>query len=198
MIDGLAAALRPLSAPPSAPAPNHAAITAFLGTPERKRAAVLFGIRDLAEPRVLLTVRTRQLLAHAGQVALPGGGAEPGDDGSALATALRESEEEIGLDQRLVTPLGYLDCLETVSGYCVTPVVARVAAEARVRASPDEVAEVFEVPLAFFLDGRNRRCYTMSFHGIERPMVEFVHGGHRIWGATAAIIDNLLHRMGRP
>lgn len=194
-MDGFATALLPLSQPPSAPAWNHAEITGVLGTTKRRPAAVLLGVRDDDDPRLILTVRNGHLHAHAGQVAFPGGRSEP-DDGGALATALRESHEEVGLDPVLVTPLGYLDCLETVSGYCVTPVVATVAADARLRASPAEVAEVFEVPLAFFLDPANQHRYTMDYHGYQREMLEFVHGGHRIWGATAAILLNLLKRMG--
>lgn len=194
-MDGFAKALLPLTQPPSAPAWNHAEITDVLGTTKRRPAAVLLGVRDDADPRLILTVRNGHLHAHAGQVAFPGGRSEP-DDGGALATALRESHEEVGLDPALVTPLGYLDCLETISGYCVTPVVATVAADAALRASPSEVAEVFEVPLAFFLDPGNQHRYTMDYHGYRRDMLEFVHGGHRIWGATAAILLNLLKRMG--
>lgn len=196
MMDALAGALRPLSDPPSPPGWNHAAVVQLFGQVSQRPAAVLLGIRDDESSRLVFTVRRDHLQAHAGQVAFPGGGSEPGDGGSALATALRESQEEIGLDPELVAPLGYLDCLETNSGYCVTPVVARIAAHARLQPAPDEVAEVFEVPAAFFLDARNRRCYTMESRGLRRPMVEFVHDGHRIWGVTAAIIDNLLHRMG--
>ncbi len=196
MIDELVAALRPLSAPPTGPGWNHADMTELLGSSLRLPAAVLVGFREGVQPRLVLTVRTDHLQAHAGQVAFPGGRSDPGD-GDALATALRESEEEIGLDRALVTPLGYLDRFETISGYCITPVVARIAAEARLYPAPDEVAEVFEVPLAFLLEPANLRRYTMDFRGHSRPMVEFVHGGHRIWGATAAMLYNLLERMGR-
>lgn len=196
MIDELVTALRPLSAPPSGPGWNHADMTELLGDSRRLPAAVLVGFREGVQPRLVLTVRTNHLQAHAGQVAFPGGRTEPGDD-DALATALRESEEEIGLDRMLVTPLGYLDRFETISGYCITPVVARIAAEARLYPAPDEVAEVFEVPLAFLLEPANLRRYTMEFRGYRRSMVEFVHGGHRIWGATAAMLHNLLERMGR-
>lgn len=195
-MDSLGPALRPLSTPPSAPGWNHAEVADLLGGATRRSAAVLLGIREGAQSRLVFTVRNGQLQEHAGQVAFPGGGTEPVDGGSAVATALRESQEEIGLDPALVTPLGYLDCLETVSGYCVTPVVARIAAQARLFPAPEEVAEVFEVPLAFFLDARNLRRYTIEFRGTQRPIVEFVHGGHRIWGATAAIVVNLLQRMG--
>ncbi|TAN17639.1 MAG: NUDIX domain-containing protein [Rhodanobacter sp.] len=196
MIDELVAALRPLSAPPTGPGWNHADMTELLGSSLRLPAAVLVGFREGVQPRLVLTVRTDHLQAHAGQVAFPGGRSDP-CDGDALATALRESEEEIGLDRALVTPLGYLDRFETISGYCITPVVARIAAEARLYPAPDEVAEVFEVPLAFLLEPANLRRYTMDFRGHSRPMVEFVHGGHRIWGATAAMLYNLLERMGR-
>lgn len=196
MIDELVKALRPLSAPPTGPGWNHADMSRLLGSSQRLPAAVLVGFREGVQPRLVLTVRTDSLQAHAGQVAFPGGRSDPGD-GDALATALRESEEEIGLDRTLVTPLGYLDRFETISGFCVTPVVAKIAAEAQLYPAPDEVAEVFEVPLAFLLEPANLRRYTMEFRGHQRPMVEFIHGGHRIWGATAAMLYNLLQRMGR-
>lgn len=196
MIGELVSALRPLSAPPTGPGWNHADMSRLLGSSQRLPAAVLVGFREGVQPRLVLTVRTDNLQAHAGQVAFPGGRSDPGD-GDALATALRESEEEIGLDRALVTPLGYLDRFETISGFCVTPVVAKIAAEAQLYPAPDEVAEVFEVPLAFLLEPANLRRYTMEFRGHQRPMVEFIHGGHRIWGATAAMLYNLLQRMGR-
>ena len=197
MMEALIKALHPLSAPPMAPGWNHADMTELLGTTQRQPAAVLVGLREGVQPRLVLTVRTDHLQSHAGQVAFPGGRSDPADGGDALTTALRESEEEIGLDRTLVTPLGYLDCFETISGYCITPVVAWIAASAQLYPAPDEVAEVFEVPLAFFLEPANLRRYTMEFRGHHRPMVEFIHGGHRIWGATAAMLFNLLQRMGR-
>ena len=196
MMDELARALRPLSSPPTAPGWNHADMTELLGSSERLPAAVLVGFREGVQPRLVLTVRTDHLQTHAGQVAFPGGRSEPSDD-DAVVTALRESEEEIGLERTWVTPLGYLDCFETISGFCITPVVAKIAAEAQLYPAPDEVAEVFEVPLAFLLEPANLRRYTMEFRGHQRAMVEFVHGGHRIWGATAAMLYNLLQRMGR-
>ena len=196
VVDALRGALWPLSAPPTGPGWNHADMTELLGDSPRQPAAVLIGLREGAQPRLVLTVRTDHLQAHAGQVAFPGGRTDP-SDGNALTTALRESEEEIGLDRALVTPLGYLDCFETISGFRITPVVALIYAEAQLYPAPDEVAEVFEVPLAFFLEPANLRRYTMEFRGHRRPMVEFVHGGHRIWGATAAILLNMLQRMGR-
>ena len=192
----LTPALVPLAQPPQPPGWNHALMSELLGTAERRPAAVLVGVREGVDPRLVLTVRTAHLASHAGQVAFPGGGSDP-EDRDAVATALRESREEIGLDPGHVAPLGFLDVFETISGYCVTPVVARIAAEAMLAPAPDEVAEVFEVPLSFFLEPGNLRHYTMDFRGRPRPMVEFIHGGHRIWGATAAMLLNLLQRMGR-
>ncbi|GAB2569983.1 hypothetical protein GCM10027066_11220 [Dyella jejuensis] len=189
-------ALRPLSQPPAAPGWNHAQMTELVGRTERRPAAVLIGLRDGEQPRLIFTVRTDHLSSHAGQVAFPGGSSDP-DDADALTTALRESEEEIGLDRSLVTPLGYLDCFETISGFCITPVVASIAAGARFCAAPDEVAEVFEVPFAFFLESANLKRYVMEYRGHRREMVEFEYDGHRIWGATAAILQNLLQRMER-
>lgn len=192
----LGGSLLPLSSPPSGEGWNHSQMTELLGDTPRRPAAVLVGVREGVQPRMVLTVRTNDLPSHAGQVAFPGGGSDPAD-ADAVATALRESEEEIGLERRLVTPLGFLDRFETISGYNITPVVARIDVEARLYPAPAEVAEVFEVPLSFFLEPSNLRRYTMEFRGHRRDMVEFVHGGHRIWGATAAMVFNLLQRMGR-
>jgi len=189
-------ALLPLSEPPDVRGWNHDEMADLLGDTARQPAAVLVGLREGVQPQLVLTVRNDQLQSHAGQVAFPGGRSDP-EDGNVIITALRESEEEIGLDRRLVTPLGYLDRFETISGYSVTPVVASIAAEAQLYPAPGEVAEVFEVPLAFFLAPENLRRYTMDFRGKRREMVEFVHGDHRIWGATAAMLLNLLRRMGR-
>ncbi|TCI10589.1 CoA pyrophosphatase [Dyella soli] len=192
----LRAALLPLSSPPTGKGWNHLDMAELLGHAPRRPAAVLVGLREGVQPRLVLTVRTDHLQDHAGQVAFPGGRTDP-EDADAIATALRESEEEIGLARALVTPLGFLDRFETISGYCITPVVACIDPDARLYPAPGEVAEVFEVPLSFFLDPANLRRYTMEFRGHRRDMVEFVHGGHRIWGATAAMLFNLLQRMGR-
>jgi 8-oxo-dGTP pyrophosphatase MutT (NUDIX family) len=193
----LRGALLPLEAPPGPRGWNHEDMAELIGDAPRRPAAVLIGIRDDREQRVVLTVRTDTLQQHAGQVAFPGGRVEP-DDVDVVATALRESEEEIGLDAAMVTPLGFLEAFETISGYSVTPVVARIAANAVLKPDPGEVAEVFEVPFAFFLEPANLRRYTMDFRGHRREMVEFLHAGYRIWGVTAAILYNLLKRMGHP
>ncbi|GLQ95214.1 hypothetical protein GCM10007901_41690 [Dyella acidisoli] len=194
MMEALQRALRPLSQPPAPPGWNHALMTELIGEIERRPAAVLIGLRDANEPHMIFTVRTDHLSSHAGQVAFPGGSADP-TDADALTTALRESEEEIGLHPSHVTPLGYLDCFETISGFCITPVVARIANQAQFRPAPDEVAEVFEVPLTFFLEPSNLKRYQMDYRGRRREMVEFHYQGHRIWGATAAILQHLLQKM---
>ena len=194
VFDALPRILRPLSDPPAAPGWNHALMADLLGVTPRRPAAVLVGVREGVQPRLVLTVRTAHLQSHAGQVAFPGGRQDPGVL-DAIDTALRESEEEIGLERALVQPLGFLDCFETISGYCVTPVVARIAERAVLYPTPAEVAEVFEVPFAFFLEPANLRRYVMDYRGHRRAMAEFVHGGHRIWGATAAMLLNLLERM---
>jgi len=133
---------------------------------------------------------------HAGQVRFPGGGVDA-DDAGAIAAALRETHEEIGIDSALVQPFGYLDAFETISNYCVIPVVAWLAADYVVTLNPREVAEVFEVPLAFFLDASNRHTLRMNFRGKQREIYEYQYGGQRIWGATAAMLLNLLRRMER-
>lgn len=160
-------------------------------------AAVMVPVVEMAgEAHIVLTRRTEQLSRHAGQVAFPGGRIDAGDV-DAVDAALRETEEEIGLPRTHVEPAGYLDCFETVSGFVVTPVVAFVAPQRPPwRPEPGEVDEVFEVPLSFLLDPCNLRRYTMHYRGKAREMVEFRYGPHRIWGATAAMLTNLLERMG--
>lgn len=189
-------ALHPLDAPPSPPGWNHAELADLLGDAPRMPAAVLVPVLEGAEPSLLFTRRTEQLRHHAGQVAFPGGRIEVAD-ADAVDAALRESEEEIGLVRSAVRPLGYLDCFETVSGFCVTPVVARVAPGTPLRLQPEEVAEVFDVPLTFFLDPANLRTRRMDYRGRPRDVYEFRHDGHTIWGATAGILVNLLRRMGQ-
>jgi 8-oxo-dGTP pyrophosphatase MutT (NUDIX family) len=190
----LARALLPLDAPPRPPGWNHAFLIDLIGDAPRREAAVLLAVRDLPEPSVVFTLRRDGLAQHAGQVSFPGGGVEPGDVG-VVATALRESHEEIALASADVTPLGYLDCLETISGYCVTPVVARLAKDAPLVPQADEVAQVFEVPLAFLLDPANLRQTEYRLHGKRRKVYEYADVEPRIWGATALMLVNLMRRM---
>jgi 8-oxo-dGTP pyrophosphatase MutT (NUDIX family) len=146
---------------------------------------------------VMLTVRTAHLSAHAGQIAFPGGRTEP-QDGSPVGTALRETEEEIGLERARVEVLGQLPTYTTGTGFIVTPVVGLVDTEHRLTPDANEVAEVFEVPLAFLLDPANhqRRLYRWS-DGLERsflamPWVRPDDGREFfVWGVTAAMLRNL-------
>lgn len=195
-VASLERALIPLDEPPSAPGWNHASMADWLGDEPLVPAAVLIALRDDGEQNMIFTRRHDRLAKHAGQVAFPGGGMEYGDE-DMVDTALRESEEEVGLPRDAVTPLGYLDCFETISGFCVTPVVARIDAGAPALVpNAGEVADVFEVPLGFFLEEGNLRRYTLEYRGQRRPMIEFRFGGFRIWGATAAMLHNMLERMG--
>ena len=187
-------ALHPLHAPPGSPAWNHAHLFELLGDGPRAEAAVLMAIRDVLEPRVVFTLRREDLVRHAGQVSFPGGRTDS-SDADAVATALRESHEEIALEASAVEPLGFLDRLETVSGFCVTPVVARLAGDAMLVPQPTEVTKIFEVPLSFLLDPGNLRQFEYRSHGEARMVYEYVGVEPRIWGATAAMLVNLMRRM---
>lgn len=188
-------AVRALDDPPSAPGWNHAELSDVLGAAPRRAAAVLVLVIGRADGlSILLTRRTEHLTQHAGQISFPGGGVDPGDR-DAVATALRETQEEVGIDPAQMHPFGYLDCLETVSGFCVTPVVAELDGNYSAMPNPHEVAEVFEVPLIFFLDPASLRRRRIDYRGRPRDIIEFFHDGKTIWGATAAILLSLARRM---
>ncbi|HVJ11774.1 MAG TPA: CoA pyrophosphatase [Burkholderiales bacterium] len=142
------------------------------------------------ELTVLFTQRTAQLKNHSGQVSFPGGRAEPGD-ASAEFTALRETEEEIGLAMQRVEVLARLPDYRTRTGFRVTPVIGLVAPPLELAPDPREVAEVFEVPLAFLMDERNRQRRTREFQGQQVGYYVFEYGARVIWGATAGILVNL-------
>ncbi len=136
---------------------------------------------------VLLTRRTAHLRDHPGQVSFPGGRMER-DDPSPLATALREAEEEIGVDPAFVEPVGYLPPQAVVTGFAVSPVVAFLRAGFTLRPDPFEVAEIFEVPLAFFLEPANLVIGQRAVRGVSVPVFEYLYPPHRIWGATAQML----------
>ena len=154
-------------------------------------AAVLIPIVGHAEGlSVLFTQRTTHLRNHSGQVAFPGGRAEPGD-ASAEFTALREAEEEIGLQPQSVEVLARLPDYRTRTGYVVTPVIGLLSPPLALTPDPHEVAEIFEVPLAFLLDERNRQRRTREFQGQTVGYYVFEYQRRVIWGATAGMLVNL-------
>lgn len=158
-------------------------------------AAVLVPLVDRARGlTVLLTRRTQNLADHAGQISFPGGHMEPGDDGAENA-ALRETEEEIGLHRRHVEILGRLDDYITRTGFRITPVVGLVEPPFDLRPDPKEVAEVFEVPLAFLLDPANRQRHSRRYDGAERHFYAIPYEDHFIWGATAGMLVALHQRL---
>ncbi|MER3547055.1 MAG: CoA pyrophosphatase [Rhodanobacteraceae bacterium] len=194
-IEAVARVLHPIPAPPAGPGWNHDELVDLLGDAPRAGAAVLVALRDLPQATVVFTLRHSGLRTHAGQVSFPGGRIDDAD-ADAVAAALREAHEEIGLNPRDAQPLGFLDCLDTVSGYCVTPVVARLAAETKLSPQSNEVESVFEMPLAFLLDPVNLRQREFVTHGKRRGVYEYTGTQPLIWGATAAILVNLMRRMG--
>ncbi len=191
----LAEALHPLEAPPAGPGWNHAEIDGLLPAGALADAAVLVGLIQRGDATsVLLTRRNAGMRQHGGQVSFPGGRVEP-TDADAVAAAVRETFEEVGLPPSQITPLGLLDPLVTISGFRVLPVVALVDAAYEARPDPAEVAEVFEVPLRFLLDPGNLSTRVYAYRGLPREVLEFHHPSQRIWGATASILLNLRERL---
>ena len=160
-----------------------------------KPAAVLVPVVMHAdEPTVLLTERASSLRDHSGQIAFPGGKVDA-DDPSPLDTALREAEEEIGLDRRHVRHLGYLDSYLSSSGYIVFPAVALVAPPFDLTLNTHEVADAFEVPLAFLMDERNHEIHAREWKGRIRQYYAIPFRERYIWGVTAGILRNLYVRL---
>lgn len=162
----------------------------------KRTAAVLVPILDKPEAEIVLTVRSSLLQQHPGQVSFPGGAVDRADR-SAISTALREAQEEIGLDFSQVSPLGFLDRLDSISDFRILPVVGLVKPSFVWRPDQREVAEVFTVPLKLAL---NRNEYThekMTFNGKTFEISSLNWQGHKIWGVTASILLNLGSRMAR-
>jgi 8-oxo-dGTP pyrophosphatase MutT (NUDIX family) len=143
---------------------------------------------------VLFTRRADHLPAHAGQVSFPGGRAEQ-SDADAVATALRETEEEVGLSRDFVAVIGELDPYETGTGFAIKPVVAFVREGFDLRPQASEVAEIFEVPLRFLMDPTNHERHMRVWQGRERHFYAMTFDGHYIWGATAGMLINLYERL---
>jgi len=161
--------------------------------PEVRPAAVLIAVTDRPEPGVLLTHRPETMRAHPGQVAFPGGKLDPGED--AVAAALREAREELGIEAGDVRVIGASDRFVTGSGFDVTPVLALIPPDLPIRPDPREVSGWFEAPLRFILDEANHVHKIGEFRGRELPYLDIDWQGHRIWGVTASIIHNLSRRL---
>lgn len=158
-------------------------------------AAVLIAIVPRAEgPTVLLTQRAAALRSHSAQVAFPGGRVDA-VDGSPVITALRETEEEIGLSRERIRTLGFLDAYLTGTGYRIVPVVALVEPPFSLTINADEVDEAFEAPLSFLLDPANHRREGREWQGLYRTYYAMPYGDRYIWGATAGMIRNLYERL---
>jgi 8-oxo-dGTP pyrophosphatase MutT (NUDIX family) len=157
-------------------------------------AAVLLPIVDRPGGlSVLLTLRAADLRAHSGQVAFPGGKIDAGE--TPREAVLREAQEEIGLEERFVEPLGWLDPYFTGTGFRVAPLVALVEPSFALTVNKLEVDEVFETPFAFLMDPANHRLEEREWQGRRRKYYAMPHGGRYIWGATAGILRNLYEKL---
>jgi len=165
---------------------------------EAVQAAVLIPViprpQEQGGPVLLFTRRTETLSRHSGQVSFPGGRRDPADL-SPIETALRETQEETGIDPAFVTVAGFLPRYRTGSGFDIQPVIGVLAPGFACLPDPHEVAEIFEVPLGFFLEAGNRREENREMGGKRRYFFAYHPGRHYIWGATAAILDDFVSRL---
>ena len=165
-----------------------------LGLTPLRPAAVLLPVVDRPGGlTVLLTLRASDLRAHSGQVAFPGGKIDAGE--TPCEAALREAQEEIGLEERFVEPLGWLDPYFTGTGFRVAPLVALVEPSFELAVNKLEVDEVFETPFAFLMDAANHRLEEREWQGRRRRYYAMPHDGRYIWGATAGILRNLYEKL---
>ncbi|MDI1244024.1 MAG: CoA pyrophosphatase [Rhodoferax sp.] len=156
-------------------------------------AAVLLPIVLRQEPTVLLTLRTQHLSTHSGQIAFPGGKVDKADAGP-VAAALREAQEEIGLEAQFVEVLGQLPIYVTGSAFHITPVVALISPGFALHPNPYEVAEIFEVPLAYLMNPAHHRHHQVDWQGVQRQWLSMPYQDQLterfIWGATAGMLRN--------
>ena len=177
---------------PQPPLGSDFSLNGIVSAPETWRPAAVLVPLVRREPglTVLLTQRTEDMPSHAGQIAFPGG-RQQAEDVDAIATALRETEEEVGLGREFVEVIGPVDHYRTGTGYEITPIVGIVTPGFIPRADPREVADVYEVPLEHFLDERNHRIDSRVWQGRERRYYAMPYGERYIWGATAGMLKNL-------
>jgi 8-oxo-dGTP pyrophosphatase MutT (NUDIX family) len=184
---------------PNPPLGSDFSLNGVVPTPTSFRPAAVLVPLVRREPgiTVLLTQRTEDMPSHAGQIAFPGGRVQA-DDADAVATALRETEEEVGLSRQFVEVIGAIDHYRTGTGFEITPVVGVVTPGFTTRADPREVADVFEVPLEHFLDEKNHRVDSRLYQGRERRFYAMPYGKRYIWGATAGMLKNLHYVLTAP
>jgi 8-oxo-dGTP pyrophosphatase MutT (NUDIX family) len=184
------------AAPPVwTPEMNMDARLAQLDEPPRPAAVLVPLVQRASGLTVLLTQRTAHLYDHAGQISFPGGRVDEGDT-TAIDTALRETQEEIGLAPHAVEVIGQLPDYVVATGYQVTPLVGLIERDFTLHLDEFEVAEVFEVPLAFLMDPTNHERRIVAVGGLSRTFYAMPYHGRRryfIWGATAAMLRNLYH-----
>ncbi len=153
-----------------------------------KPAAVLIPLVDHKDGMtVLLTKRAQHLKTHSGQVSFPGGRCED-KDGDAMTTAIRETQEEVGIDQSHIEILGAMEDYETVTGYVITPVVGIISPDYRLLVDEGEVEEAFELPLEYILDESNHELQSRVWDEQERHYYVLMNEKHNVWGATAAML----------
>ena len=164
-----------------------------------RKAAVLIPVTrqdSEHESHIILTVRSENLRSHAGQISLPGG-TRDAEDSDAIATALRESEEEIGLLSSQVEVIGKLGDMALPSGFHITPIVGLIDPGLSFTPAPDEVADIFQVPLELVLDLNAYGASYMTYNDVERKVLELHYEDYRIWGATAAILHHLAMQVAK-
>lgn len=165
------------------------------GRPKLRNAAVLIPLIERDEGlSVLLTRRSEALPSHAGQVSFPGGRVQD-EDRDVADTALRETEEEVGLSRSFVSVAGFIEPYETGTGFAIQPVVGFVRPGFDLRPDPREVAEAFEVPFTFLMDPANHQLHHAVWQGRRRSYYAMPYGRHYIWGATAGMLVALRRRL---
>ncbi|MGE3693025.1 MAG: CoA pyrophosphatase [Novosphingobium sp.] len=156
-------------------------------------AAVLVALTEREEPGMLLLHRPSNMRSHPGQIAFPGGGIDPGE--TPIEAALREANEELGIDPGKVRVIGESDIYKTHSGFEITPVLAVVPPDIEIIPNPTEVAQWFEAPAGYVLNPANHMQKFVEWEGAMRAYNEIVWQEHNIWGITAALVVNLSRRL---